>query len=99
MTMRTAIALTLLCLVPAAALAETAASPAEPQATENSSPTTGKGKRWQACAAELEKFCSTVEKGKGLKRACLESHSTELSDGCKTSLAQHAERTKDKDAQ
>jgi hypothetical protein len=100
MSTRSAIALALLCTAPLAALAETAAAPPGPQATENASPApAGKGKRWQACAVELEKFCSTVEKGKGLKRACLESHSAELSDGCKTSMAEHAERAKERDAQ
>jgi hypothetical protein len=99
MPIRSAIALAVLCLTPVAALAETAAAPAEPQATESTSPATGKGTRWQACATEIEKFCATVEKGKGLKRACLESHAAELSDGCKTSMAEHAARAKDKDAQ
>ena len=42
------------------------------------------------CAAEVQKFCATVEKGKGLVHACLEAHSSELSEACKTSMAEHA---------
>ena len=48
------------------------------------------------CAAEVQKFCATVEKGKGLIHACLEAHSSELSEGCKTSMAEHAAKAKEK---
>ncbi len=48
------------------------------------------GKRFAACATEVQKFCADVEKGKGLMRKCLDSHASELSDGCKTALAAHA---------
>ncbi len=51
------------------------------------------GKRWAACATELQKFCADIEKGKGKKRACLEQHTADLSDGCKTSLAEHASKS------
>ena len=47
-------------------------------------------KRWQTCAGDVQKFCSTVEKGKGVVRACLESHAAELTPACKTSMADHA---------
>jgi curli biogenesis system outer membrane secretion channel CsgG len=101
MTRKSLIVLAMLCLAPLAAFAEEPAPPtaAPAQASEGSTPSPAKGKRWQACAAELEKFCSTVEKGKGLKRACLESHSAELSEGCKTSLAERAARAKEEAGQ
>ena len=80
--------LALMLAAPAVALAE--------DATPGAAPAPATGKHWAACETELAKFCATVEKGKGLMRACLESHTSELSDGCKTSLAEHA--AKDKDA-
>ncbi|HZT48224.1 MAG TPA: cysteine rich repeat-containing protein [Hyphomicrobiaceae bacterium] len=50
-----------------------------------------------ACAADVQKFCATVERGKGALRACLESHETQLSDGCKAARAERAAaRAKDK---
>ena len=77
----TIVALGLMLVAPAIALAEDAPAPA---------PAAGSGKHFQACSAEIQKFCATVEKGKGLMRKCLESHTSELSDGCKTRLAERA---------
>jgi hypothetical protein len=77
----TIMALGLMLVAPAIAVAEDAAAPATG---------TGSGKHLQACSAEIQKFCATVEKGKGLMRKCLESHTSELSDGCKTRLAERA---------
>jgi hypothetical protein len=48
------------------------------------------GKRSGACAEDVKKFCANVEHGKGQMRACLESHNAELSDGCKTRMAERA---------
>ncbi len=98
MRIKSAIALALLCLAPMPALAETATTPAESQSPD-AAPAAGKGKHWQACATEIQKYCATVEKGKGLMRTCLEGHTTELSDGCKTSMAEHAARAKERSAQ
>ena len=91
MYLKTTIALGFMLAAPTLALAADAA-PA-PAATPAA------GKHWAACETELQKFCANIEKGKGKKRACLESHTSELSDGCKTSLAEHAakEAAKDKD--
>lgn len=58
----------------------------------------GGGKRWKACGDDVQKFCASVEKGKGQVRACRDSHAPELSDACKTARADHAVR-KDKPAQ
>ena len=63
-----------------AAAPSTAAVPANDQAS----------KRWKDCAGDVQKFCATVEKGKGAVRTCLESHSAELSPACKTGMAEHA---------
>ena len=89
MYLKTTIALGFMLAAPVIALAEDAAPAAAPAA----------GKHWAACESELQKFCANIEKGKGKKRACLESHSSELSDGCKTSLAEHAAKAADKPAQ
>lgn len=55
------------------------------------------GKHWTACQAEIQKFCSSIEKGKGKLRACLTEHTADLSDGCKTSMAEHAAKAKEKE--
>jgi Cysteine rich repeat len=86
MSIKCMLALAALCLAPAAAFAQTTPAPAA-------------GQHWQACAADRQKFCATVEKGKGLVRKCLESHASELADGCKISLAEHAAKAHDKAAQ
>jgi hypothetical protein len=86
MYLKTTIALGFLLAVPAIALAEDAAPAAAPAPAA--------GKHWAACETELAKFCANIEKGKGKKRACLETHTSELSDGCKTSLAEHAAKDK-----
>ncbi|MGZ5823123.1 MAG: cysteine rich repeat-containing protein [Hyphomicrobium sp.] len=57
----------------------------------------GTGKHWAACQAEITKFCSNIEKGKGKMRACLTERTADLSDGCKTSMAEHAAKAKEKE--
>ena len=47
-----------------------------------------RGQRWAACATEVQKFCTGIEKGKGKMRACLDGHTAELSDGCKARMAE-----------
>jgi hypothetical protein len=50
-----------------------------------------------ACAADVQKFCADVERGKGAMRTCLEAHQTQLSDSCKDARAERAAaRAKDK---
>jgi membrane fusion protein, multidrug efflux system len=39
-----------------------------------------------ACASDIQKFCSDVERGKGM-RACLRSNAAQLSDDCKAAAA------------
>jgi len=73
-----------LALFPAAALAQGAAATApSPERAE------ARAKVRAACAADVQRFCADVERGKGMMRACLEQHKEELSAGC---LAARAER-------
>jgi hypothetical protein len=56
------------------------AQPAQPQ---------GRGMVRQACAADIQKLCPDAKPGPGGgMRECIMSHQSELSDGCKTALAQ-----------
>jgi hypothetical protein len=43
-----------------------------------------------ACSADVQKFCANIERAKGAMRSCLESHETQLSDGCKAARAERA---------
>jgi hypothetical protein len=43
-----------------------------------------------ACAADVQKFCASIEKAKGAMRSCLEQHQTQLSDSCKAARAERA---------
>jgi len=50
-----------------------------------------------ACAADVQKFCATIDRVKGAMRSCLEAHDKQLSDGCKAARAERAAaRAKDK---
>jgi len=81
----------LLLLLPAAALAQSAPAPDSPDRTA------AREKMRAACSADVQKFCSGIERGKGLMRACLDQHQKELSAGCQAARAERAaQRTKDK---
>jgi len=84
MTTHTRVAALVLLLLPAAALAQTPAAPASPLVTE------ARGKVRVACAADVQKYCPNIERGKGERRACLQAHETELSDSCRTARAERA---------
>jgi hypothetical protein len=49
----------------------------------------------QACRADAERFCATVEKGGGRKMMCLRDHASQLSPACRTGLAEMAANRKD----
>ena len=50
-----------------------------------------------ACAAEIQKFCPNIERGKGQMRACLDQNQTSLSSECNAARAERAAaRAKDK---
>ena len=56
-----------------------------------------RGKRREACAADVQKFCANVERAKGAMRSCLEAHEKQLSEGCNAARAERAAaRAKDK---
>jgi hypothetical protein len=79
-----------LAMVPmAAALAQTATpDPAKQEA---------RARYRAACAADVQKFCANIERGKGATRACLTAHETQLSETCKAASAEReAARAKDK---
>jgi multidrug efflux system membrane fusion protein len=45
-----------------------------------------------ACAADIEKLCANVERGRGAIRACLQSNAAKLSESCKAATAGAEER-------
>jgi hypothetical protein len=45
-----------------------------------------KGKRFQACKADREKFCADVPRGEHKTRPCLEANKDKLSAECKAAL-------------
>jgi len=75
----------LLALLPAAALAQsptsTTPSPARAEARE---------KVRTACAADIQKFCASIERAKGAMRTCLEQNQTSLSNECNAARAERA---------
>lgn len=77
------------CLCSFAALAEEAPAPAAPSPELK--------KRFEACKADAEKFCAAEiaarQNGSGERGAigkCLDGHTADLSDGCKTARAERA---------
>jgi chorismate synthase len=42
----------------------------------------------QACGADIQTFCQGVQQGGGRVMQCLKAHRTELSPGCKESIAE-----------
>ena len=84
-----------LMLAPFAALAaEDAAkteTPKDAAKTEAPHDAAEHAKRWAACAPEVQKFCANIEQGKGKTHTCLEGHAAELSDACKTRMAEKHE--------
>ena len=44
----------------------------------------------EACGADVQKFCATVDKARGAIRTCLDSHAADLSATCKTARAERA---------
>jgi hypothetical protein len=76
----------ILSVIPVAALA---------QGGPQSSPERGKVRA--ACAADIQKFCASIERAKGAMRACLDQHQASLSSECNAARAERAAaRAKDK---
>ena len=79
----------LLALLPAAALAQS-----DPPSSERAE---ARQKVRTACAADIQKFCPNIERGKGAMRGCLDQHQTSLSNECNAARAERAAaRAKDK---
>lgn len=72
-----------LVLLPAAALAQTS-TPQSPARAET------RQKVRTACAADIQKFCATIERAKGAMRTCLEQNQTNLSNECNAARAERA---------
>jgi hypothetical protein len=89
MYLKTYAAALALAILPVTAFAQSAPTQTpDPEARE---------KARAACAADVQKFCANVERAKGAMRSCLESHETQLSDGCTAARAERAAaRAKDK---
>ena len=94
----------LLTLLPLGALAQSTTPPPAP-ATQAAVPPPAikqaRAKMRAACAADVQKFCADVERGKGALRGCLRSHRTELSTACSSArmdlrAVRAAERGKEK---
>jgi hypothetical protein len=50
----------------------------------------GREKTRTACAADVQKFCPNVERGKDAMRACLQANAAQLSEPCKAASAGQA---------
>jgi hypothetical protein len=98
-TLAAAVAIT---LIPFAALAQSTA----PKAPATAAPTAAapatdaqeaRSKVRTACAADIQKFCASIERAKGAMRSCLEAHEKDLTATCKAARAERAaERAKAK---
>ncbi len=82
----------LFAVVPAVALAQSAAAPgSSPERAE------ARQKLRTACAADIQKFCTNIERAKGAMRACLEQNQASLTSECNAARAERAAaRAKDK---
>lgn len=74
----------LLMLLPAAAIAQSGAPAPSPEVAEM------REKMRAACSTDVQKFCDQIERGKGMMRACLEEHASDLSEACRTARAERA---------
>ena len=75
----------LLALLPAVAFAQDATPPAStPERAE------ARQKVRTACAADIQKFCASIERAKGAMRACLEQNQASLSNECNSARAERA---------
>jgi len=67
-----------------------AAEPAKAGASAAPAKSEGREKTRTACAADLQKFCPSVERGKDAMRACLQANAAQLSEPCKAASAGQA---------
>lgn len=76
----------LLTVLPLTAMAQGVA----PQSPETSARSEMRAKVRAACAADVQKFCATVERGKGAMRDCMRTNEQQLSDACKSARTERA---------
>jgi hypothetical protein len=87
---RAILAAAALAVLPLAALAQSTTPPATDQRE-------GRSAVRAACAADIQKFCASIERARGAMRSCLEAHEQDLSAACKAARAERAaERAKTK---
>ena len=41
----------------------------------------------EACMADFQKFCGSVQPGGGARMQCMKQHASQLSNGCKSAIA------------
>ena len=58
----------------------------------------GRAKMRAACAADIEKLCSGVERNREAIRACLQTHAAQLSESCKAASAGRDGKPREADA-
>jgi hypothetical protein len=75
----------ILALLPAVALAQSATPPAP--SVER---TEARAKVRTSCAADIQKFCASIERAKGAMRACLDQNQASLSAECSAARAERA---------
>ena len=74
-----------LALLPAVALAQSAPPP-----TASVERSEARAKVRTSCAADIQKFCASIERAKGAMRACLDQNQTSLSPECSAARAERA---------
>lgn len=84
--MKTCCAALAFAVLPMAAMAQSVTPPAPTPARSEA-----REKVRAACAADIQKYCADVERGKnGGMRACLEKNDKQLSEGCRTARAERS---------
>jgi hypothetical protein len=83
-------------MLPLAALAQSTA-PQAPASAPSGDHRASRSVVRTACAADIQKFCASIERARGAMRSCLEAHEKDLSATCKAARAERAaERAKSK---
>ena len=92
MSIKSSLAVVFVVIASAGAVAQTASTPAPaaPSSAVSTAPDTAGAKIRVACATDVQTFCATAPKGKGMMRACLDTHAADLSASCKSARAERA---------
>jgi Cysteine rich repeat len=85
MSKKTLSAALILTLLPAVALAQSATPP-----TASVERSEARAKVRTSCAADIQKYCASIERAKGAMRACLDQNQASLSAECSAARAERA---------